>query len=79
MKTETSELIVTKICPDPQCEAVWHKCPKKNTHCLDCGGNIIQINEKTYNKKFKNSFFQYDFKTHEYYRPENQNKSNLIL
>lgn len=63
------EKICIKICPDPQCEAVYHNIPKKVTYCFDCGGNIIEINESTYNKKFADNFFQYDFqkKDHEGY------------
>ena len=29
-----------KVCPDPGCEAVYHNCAKKQTKCIDCGGNI---------------------------------------
>ena len=59
-----------KICPDPGCEAVYHNCPVKVTHCNDCGGWIIKINEDTFWKKFSNNFFQYDFETMEYFRPQ---------
>lgn len=59
-----------KVCPDPGCEAVWHNCPKKHTKCNDCGGNIMQINEDTFWKKFSNNWFQYDFETGEYFRPQ---------
>lgn len=59
-----------KVCPDPHCDAVWHNCPKEQTKCLDCGGNIMLINEPTYWKKFSENFFQYDFPTHEYFRPK---------
>jgi hypothetical protein len=59
---------VIKVCPVPGCEAVYHHCPKSNTKCLDCCGNIMQINEETYIKKFKNNWFQYDFRTGQYYR-----------
>jgi len=57
-----------KICGNPHCDAIWHNIPKKITRCKNCNGNIIIINEKTYNKKFKNNFFQYDYETDEYYR-----------
>lgn len=60
---------VIKICPNPHCDAVYHNVPKKHTRCEDCGGRIMQINEKTYWKKFSLYFFQYDFNTMEYYRP----------
>lgn len=52
------------------CEAVYHNCPKKHTKCKDCGGNIIQINEKTFWKKFSTNFFQYDFTTDSFFRPK---------
>ena len=64
-----SETGIIKVCPDPACEAVYHNCPKKHTKCNDCGGRIMQINEKTYWRKFSNNWFQYDFKTMEYFRP----------
>ena len=58
-----------KICGDPYCEAIFHNCPKKETHCKDCGGRLIEINETTYWKKYSCNFFQYDFFTMEYFRP----------
>ena len=58
-----------KICPDPQCEAVWHNCHTNSTKCLDCGGNIKIVNEETYWKKFSENWFQYDYNTFEYFRP----------
>jgi hypothetical protein len=61
---------VLKVCPNPHCEAVFHNCDKKKTKCLNCDGNIIEINQKTYLKKFSDWFFQYDYETFEYYRPE---------
>lgn len=61
-----------KVCPVPGCEAVFHNCPKKHTKCNDCGGNIMQINEDTFWKKFSNNWFQYDFLTGEYYRPQKE-------
>ena len=61
---------IIKVCPDPQCEAVWHNIPKKHTRCNDCDGRVMHINEETYWKKFANNYFQYDFETGEIYRPE---------
>jgi hypothetical protein len=58
------------VCPDPRCEAVYHNCPKNQTKCKDCGGNIMSINTSTYIKKFAQNWFQYDFTTGEYYRPK---------
>lgn len=61
---------VIKVCPNPNCDAVYHNVPVKETKCFDCGGNIKIINEETYFSKFCNNFFQYDFVTKEYYRPK---------
>jgi hypothetical protein len=57
-----------KVCGDPQCEAIWHNIPKSETKCQDCGGSLIIINEETYEKKYIDNFFQYDFPTLAYYR-----------
>lgn len=65
-----NELI--KVCGDPQCEAVFHNVPKQHTKCGDCGGRIMMINAETYWKKFSKNWFQYDFLTGNYYRPEKQ-------
>jgi len=59
-----------KVCPDPGCEAVWHNIPKSYTKCNDCGGRVMLINEKTFWRKFSNNWFQYDFKTGKYFRPQ---------
>lgn len=61
---------VLKVCVDPHCDAVWHNCPKKETHCKDCDGRIIEINLKTYWAKFSNNHFQYDFESQEIFRLE---------
>ena len=66
----TTKLGVIKICPDPHCDAVYHNCDPKHTKCNDCGGWIIKISEETYWKKYANYFFQYDFRTMEFFRPE---------
>ena len=62
-------LDLIKICGNPHCDAIFHNIPKKHTKCLDCGGNLKIINEKTYWKKFSNYWFQYDFLTQEYFKP----------
>ena len=59
-----------KVCPDLHCEAVYHNVQAKQTRCKNCGGWIIKINDKTYWKKFSENFFQYDYTTEEFYRPE---------
>jgi hypothetical protein len=72
----SSDLI--KVCPDPGCEAVWHRVPKSYTKCNDCGGRIMLINETTYWSKFSNNWFQYNFLTGEIFRPEKQSLQLLI-
>lgn len=61
---------LVKVCPDPGCEAVWHHIPKSYTQCNDCGGRVMLINKKTFWDKFSNNWFQYDFQTGEYFRPQ---------
>ena len=68
--TEMNGDKIIKVCPDPGCEAVWHNIPKSHTKCNDCGGNVMQINSETFWKKFSNNWFQYDFVTGEYFRPQ---------
>ena len=48
-----------KVCGDPHCEAVYHEIPKEVTRCNDCGGVLKMINDKTYTKKYAQSYFQY--------------------
>lgn len=67
-----------KICVDPQCEAIYHNIPKKVTKCNDCSGRVIIINQKTYWTKFSKNFFQYDFKTKDFYRPEKKQKQFFL-
>jgi hypothetical protein len=69
MKAATAVISKIKVCGDPQCEAVFHNIPKKHTRCTDCDGRLIEINQATYNSKFANNFFQYEFTTGDYYRP----------
>lgn len=66
-----------KVCVDPQCEAVYHDIDKKQTRCKDCGGWIIEINKKTYLKKYKENWFQYD-SDHNYFRPTFIKQLNLF-
>ena len=63
---------VIRVCPDPQCETVHHNCPPRYTHCCNCDGWIIKINEKTYWSKFAQNYFQYDVTTGEYFRPSRE-------
>lgn len=58
-----------KVCGDPHCEAVYHNCPEKVTHCTNCNGWLKKVNQATYELKFKGHYFQYDYPTGEYYRP----------
>jgi hypothetical protein len=67
-----------KVCPNPNCEAVYHNIPKSHTRCNDCGGHVMLINEKTYWSKFSDNWFQYDFESMQYFRPE-EVKQQLIF
>jgi len=74
--SQDQQILVIKVCPDPQCESVYHNCPVKNTKCQNCNGRVMKINQQTFDKKFSNHWFQYDFQTMDYFRPT---KSQLIL
>lgn len=67
-----------KVCGDPHCEAVFHNIPKEVTHCPDCDGRLISINEETWAKRYSSWYFQYDFNTGEYFRPEIQSNSTQL-
>ncbi|MDV7397550.1 hypothetical protein RZS08_39485, partial [Arthrospira platensis SPKY1] len=60
---------VTKVCIDPHCEEVAHNCPKSETRCRTCGMVLVEINEKTYEAKFRDAMWQIDYRTGRYYRP----------
>jgi len=62
-----------KVCVDPQCNEVAHNCDFKEKRCRTCNGSLIRINAETYLKKFKNLFFQFNYETGEYYRPQKTN------
>ncbi len=51
-----------KVCIDPGCEEVAFNIDKKETRCRNCNGRLVEINQKTYDKKFINNFFQYDYR-----------------
>ena len=70
-------LDLIKVCPNPNCEAVYHNIPKSYTKCNDCNGRVMLINEETYWKKFSNNWFQYNFINGEIFRP--QKTSQFIL
>ena len=58
-----------KVCPDPGCGAVYHNCKVEDKKCKDCGGSIKMINQETHKRKFADWFWQYDYQTMEYLRP----------
>lgn len=75
MQTEIKNIeppLTIKVCIDPHCSAVFHKCPKKKTRCPNCNMLLVEINQKQYWKKFRTELFQYDALTLEYYRPKSQ-------
>jgi hypothetical protein len=61
-----------KKCPDPGCETIYHNCTEKDKKCHYCGGSIKMINKETYIKKYSLFFFQYDYQTSEYFRPNKE-------
>lgn len=69
---------VIKVCGDPHCEAVYHNTPKKETSCKNCGGKLIEINQKTYWAIYSVCFFQYDYTTECYSRPINKSLQTKI-
>ena len=71
---------MTKVCPNPNREAIWHNIPKSYTKCNDCGGNVMLINEDTFWRKFSNNWYQYNFEDGQYFRPEKKDiQLNLEL
>jgi len=68
--THNKTLGLIKVCGDPGCEAIFHNIAKKHTRCNDCNGRLIEINEDTFWTKYSNNYFQYDFETNEYFRPQ---------
>jgi len=59
-----------KVCPNPQCDAVYHYCVVSNRYCPDCGTRIMFIDDTTYWNRFSKRDFQYDIRTMEYYYPK---------
>jgi hypothetical protein len=68
--TNNKTLGLIKVCGDPYCEAIFHNIPKTHTRCNDCNGRVIEINEETFWSKYSKNYFQYNFETNEYFRPE---------
>ena len=58
-----------KVCTDPQCEEVAHNIEKDETRCRNCYGLMVEIDQSTYQKKFMDSYFQYDYSTGKLVRP----------
>ena len=75
---ETLEAVkMIKVCINPQCDAVFHNCNKSDTRCNDCGGILVRISDKTYQRNFKWIYCQYDYQTMEYFSPEIKLQSEL--
>ena len=68
-----------KVCADPTCEAVYHNIPISFKKCKDCGARVMLINEDTFWKKFSKNWFQYDFASGKYYRPQKENKQLMLF
>lgn len=60
---------MTKVCINPHCDEVALNCSKEETHCRNCDCRMIAIHNETYEKHFRNSFFQRDYKTGEMILP----------
>jgi hypothetical protein len=60
---------VIKVCLDDQCSEVAHFIERSEKHCRNCGKTMIAINWQTYEKKFADEYFQYDYRTGDFYRP----------
>ena len=60
-----------RVCPDPQCDAVYVNAPEKQTYCSDCGGNTKKITQKTFLNNYRKGkyFCVFDFETHNLYLP----------
>jgi hypothetical protein len=63
-------MLVIKKCANPFCDALYHNIPKEIKKCENCGNTMIEINKKTYEKKYINWYFNYDYLTKEYYHPK---------
>jgi len=59
-----------KVCANPHCEEVAHNIDEKEKHCRSCGMRLLKINKQTYDLKFSNNWFQYDYQTGEFFRPQ---------
>ena len=60
---------MTKVCIDPGCEEVPHNIEKKETRCRTCNGILVRINAETFEKKFAQNFFQFNYATGDQIKP----------
>jgi len=58
-----------KVCIDPMCDTVFHGMPDSEKRCPDCGCRLVKISYETYFKKYASHFFQFDYKSGKYFRP----------
>jgi hypothetical protein len=65
MNTASISKIVLKICIDPHCSEIAHNCPKSETKCRTCSMKLVEISRSTFEKKFLNFPFHFDYRTGE--------------
>jgi hypothetical protein len=58
-----------KKCPNNTCDSIYHNCKELDKKCKNCGGSIKMINKETFQKKYVEWFFQFDYQTENYFRP----------
>jgi hypothetical protein len=56
---------IRKVCLNSMCDEVAVNCPLKETCCRNCGHYLVRINEKTWQKKYKDSPIIVDYATGE--------------
>ena len=67
-----------KVCPNPQCRAVYHNIEKADTQCPNCEAQLVITDNETYWKDYAKSWYQYDFKTGKYFRPKDPDLKTMV-
>jgi hypothetical protein len=66
---------VIKVCMNPMCDEVAHFIEKAEKRCRNCNTRMIAIDEKTYWAKYAENYFQYDYRTGDFYYPARNSQS----
>lgn len=69
-KTRKETQAMIKKCINPHCDEIAHNIQKKETRCRNCGYLMVEINQETYDKKFRHEPFQIDYSTGKNYLPQ---------